>query len=75
LFYLPHPLFVFHLDTTHRDFSRTRIELDYESPRKRYEILVRAASPPLRIDVIVEIKVVDYSTLVLYDIVLVGCHE
>jgi cadherin EGF LAG seven-pass G-type receptor 1 len=39
----------------------TRIELDYESPRKRYEILVRAASPPLRTDVIVEINVVDVN--------------
>ncbi len=39
----------------------TRIELDYESPRKRYEILVRAASPPLRTDVIVEVNVVDVN--------------
>lgn len=39
----------------------TRIELDYESPRKRYELLVRAASPPLRTDVIVEVNVVDVN--------------
>ena len=39
----------------------TRIELDYESARKRYEILVRAASAPLRTDVIVEINVVDVN--------------
>ena len=39
----------------------TRIELDYESPRKRYEVLVRAASPPLRTDVVVEVNVVDVN--------------
>lgn len=39
----------------------TRIELDYESPRKRYELLVRAASPPLRTDVIVQVNVVDVN--------------
>jgi cadherin EGF LAG seven-pass G-type receptor 1 len=39
----------------------TRIELDYESPRKKYDIIVRAASPPLRNDVHVEIHVVDVN--------------
>ena len=39
----------------------TRVELDYESPRKRYELLVRAASPPLRTDVIVQVNVVDVN--------------
>ncbi|XP_045034928.1 protocadherin-like wing polarity protein stan isoform X2 [Daphnia magna] len=39
----------------------TRIDLDYESARKRYELLVRAASPPLRTDVIVEVNVVDVN--------------
>lgn len=39
----------------------TRIELDYESTRKRYELLVRAASPPLRTDVIVQVNVVDVN--------------
>jgi cadherin EGF LAG seven-pass G-type receptor 1 len=37
----------------------TRIELDYESPRKKYDIVVRASSPPLRNDVHVEIWVTD----------------
>ncbi|XP_035705378.1 protocadherin-like wing polarity protein stan isoform X3 [Folsomia candida] len=37
----------------------TRIELDYESPRKKFDIIVRAASPPLRNDVHVEIHLVD----------------
>jgi cadherin EGF LAG seven-pass G-type receptor 1 len=35
----------------------TRIELDYESPNKKYDIIVRAASAPLRSDVQVEIWV------------------
>lgn len=35
----------------------TRIELDFESPRKKYDIIVRAASPPLRNDVHIEIHV------------------
>lgn len=39
----------------------TRIELDYESTRKRYELLIRAASPPLRTDVVVEVNVVDVN--------------
>lgn len=39
----------------------TRIELDYESPRKKFDIIVRAASPPLRNDVHVEIHVVDVN--------------
>lgn len=39
----------------------TRIDLDYESPRKRYELLVRAASSPLRTDVIVEVNVIDVN--------------
>lgn len=36
-------------------------ELDYESPRKRFELVVRAASPPLRNDVHVEILVTDVN--------------
>ncbi|CAL8121926.1 unnamed protein product [Orchesella dallaii] len=39
----------------------TRIELDYESSRKKYDIIVRAASPPLRNDVHVEIHVTDVN--------------
>lgn len=39
----------------------TVIELDYESPRKRFELVVRAASPPLRNDAIVEILVTDVN--------------
>lgn len=39
----------------------TRVELDYESPRKRFELIVRAASPPLRSDVHVEILVTDVN--------------
>ncbi|XP_008557612.1 protocadherin-like wing polarity protein stan [Microplitis demolitor] len=36
-------------------------ELDYESPKKKYEIFVRAASPPLRSDVLVQIMVTDVN--------------
>jgi len=39
----------------------TRVELDYESNRKKYDIIVRAASPPLRNDVHVEIHVTDVN--------------
>lgn len=39
----------------------TRVDLDYESSRKRYEILVRAASPPLRTDIVVQVDVVDVN--------------
>uniref|UniRef100_A0A336MVD4 CSON001872 protein n=1 Tax=Culicoides sonorensis TaxID=179676 RepID=A0A336MVD4_CULSO len=39
----------------------TMTELDYESPRKRFELHVRAASPPLRSDVIVEVLVTDVN--------------
>lgn len=39
----------------------TRVELDYESPHKRFELIVRAASPPLRSDVHVEILVTDVN--------------
>ncbi|ODM96856.1 Protocadherin-like wing polarity protein stan [Orchesella cincta] len=39
----------------------TRIELDYESSRKKYDIIVRAASPPLRNDVHVEIHITDVN--------------
>ncbi|XP_046394946.1 protocadherin-like wing polarity protein stan isoform X2 [Ischnura elegans] len=39
----------------------TRVELDYESPKKRYVLNVRAASPPLRTDVQVEVLVVDVN--------------
>lgn len=39
----------------------TMTELDYESARKRYDLVVRAASPPLRSDVHVEIIVTDVN--------------
>ncbi|XP_064483474.1 protocadherin-like wing polarity protein stan [Ornithodoros turicata] len=39
----------------------TRTELDYESPHKKYVIIVRASSPPLRNDVEVEIWVTDVN--------------
>ncbi|XP_043283002.1 protocadherin-like wing polarity protein stan isoform X2 [Venturia canescens] len=39
----------------------TREELDYESPRKKFEIFVRASSPPLRSDVLVQIMVTDVN--------------
>lgn len=39
----------------------TMVELDYESPRKRFDLIVRAASPPLRSDVHVEILVTDVN--------------
>jgi cadherin EGF LAG seven-pass G-type receptor 1 len=37
----------------------TNTELDYESPQKRFELVIRASSPPLRNDVHVEILVTD----------------
>ncbi|CAL1293860.1 unnamed protein product [Larinioides sclopetarius] len=39
----------------------TRIELDYESNIKKYSVIVRASSPPLRNDVDVEILVTDVN--------------
>lgn len=39
----------------------TMTELDYESPKKRFEIVVRAASPPLRNDATIEILVTDIN--------------
>ncbi|XP_058065887.1 protocadherin-like wing polarity protein stan [Anopheles bellator] len=39
----------------------TMTELDYESPRKRFELIIRAASPPLRNDVTVEVLVTDVN--------------
>uniref|UniRef100_A0AAG5D0U0 Protocadherin-like wing polarity protein stan n=1 Tax=Anopheles atroparvus TaxID=41427 RepID=A0AAG5D0U0_ANOAO len=39
----------------------TMTELDYESPRKRFELIIRAASPPLRNDVYVEVLVTDVN--------------
>ncbi|GIZ04879.1 protocadherin-like wing polarity protein stan [Caerostris extrusa] len=39
----------------------TRIELDYESNIKKYSLIVRASSPPLRNDVDVEILVTDVN--------------
>lgn len=39
----------------------TMIELDYESPKKKYELIVRATSPPLRNDAHVEIWVTDIN--------------
>lgn len=37
------------------------VDLDYESPRKKYELIIRAASPPLWNDVRVEILVTDVN--------------
>uniref|UniRef100_A0A1I8NR21 Protocadherin-like wing polarity protein stan n=1 Tax=Stomoxys calcitrans TaxID=35570 RepID=A0A1I8NR21_STOCA len=39
----------------------TMTELDYESNRKRFELVIRAASPPLRNDAHVEILVTDVN--------------
>lgn len=39
----------------------TTVDLDYESPRKKFEMVIRAASPPLRNDVRVEILVTDVN--------------
>lgn len=39
----------------------TMVDLDYESPRKKYELTIRAASPPLWNDVRVEILVTDVN--------------
>ncbi|XP_026490100.2 protocadherin-like wing polarity protein stan isoform X1 [Vanessa tameamea] len=39
----------------------TMVDLDYESPRKKYELVIRAASPPLWNDVRVEILVTDIN--------------
>lgn len=39
----------------------TMTELDYESARKRYDLVIRAASPPLRSDVHVEVIVTDVN--------------
>ncbi|XP_055704133.1 protocadherin-like wing polarity protein stan [Phlebotomus papatasi] len=39
----------------------TLTELDYESPKKKFELVIRAASPPLRNDVHVEILVTDVN--------------
>lgn len=39
----------------------TMTELDYESAKKRYELIIRASSPPLRNDVHVEILVTDVN--------------
>ncbi|XP_018058154.1 PREDICTED: protocadherin-like wing polarity protein stan [Atta colombica] len=36
-------------------------ELDYESPKKKFELVVRAASPPLRSDAVVQILVTDVN--------------
>ncbi|XP_034944720.1 protocadherin-like wing polarity protein stan isoform X2 [Chelonus insularis] len=36
-------------------------EFDYESPKKKFEIFVRATSPPLRSDVLVQIMVTDVN--------------
>nr|CAI5850728.1 unnamed protein product [Callosobruchus analis] len=39
----------------------TMVELDYESAKKRYELVVRAASPPLRTDAHVDVLVTDVN--------------
>ncbi|CAG0915025.1 unnamed protein product [Notodromas monacha] len=40
---------------------RTRIDLDYESKKKEYNVIIRASSPPLRNDVAVRILVEDVN--------------
>ncbi|KAG5887443.1 hypothetical protein JTB14_003294 [Gonioctena quinquepunctata] len=39
----------------------TMVELDYESPKKKFDLIVRAASPPLRSDVHIEVVVTDVN--------------
>lgn len=39
----------------------TMVDLDYESSRKKFELVIRAASPPLRSDVRLEILVTDVN--------------
>ena len=39
----------------------TMIELDYESNQKKFQLLIRASSHPLRTDVVVEIFVMDVN--------------
>lgn len=39
----------------------TMTELDYESSKKKFDLIVRAASPPLRSDVHVEVIVTDVN--------------
>ncbi|CAL4108899.1 unnamed protein product [Meganyctiphanes norvegica] len=39
----------------------TRIDVDYESSKKRFQLIVRATSPPLRSDIPVTIEVVDMN--------------
>lgn len=39
----------------------TRIDLDYESPKKKYKLNVLATSPPLRSDILVTVHVVDIN--------------
>ncbi|XP_065173819.1 protocadherin-like wing polarity protein stan isoform X2 [Atheta coriaria] len=39
----------------------TMTELDYESSRKKFDLIVRAASPPLRNDVHVEVVIIDVN--------------
>ncbi|CAH1153853.1 unnamed protein product [Phaedon cochleariae] len=39
----------------------TMVELDYESPKKQFDLVVRAASPPLRSDAHVEVVVTDVN--------------
>lgn len=39
----------------------TMVDMDYESPKKKFELVVRAASPPLRNDVHVDVIVTDVN--------------
>jgi len=39
----------------------TKVELDYESPRKKFDLGIRASSNPLRTDVHVEVLVTDVN--------------
>lgn len=39
----------------------TMVELDYESPKKKFDLIIRAASPPLRSDAHVEVIVTDVN--------------
>lgn len=39
----------------------TMTELDYESPKKKFELIIRASSPPLRNDAHVEVMITDIN--------------
>lgn len=51
----------------------TMTELDYESPKKKFDLIIRAASPPLRSDVHVEVVITDVNdnAPVLHDFLVI----